>query len=86
MHAAGGMRLADALYLEVAGADPDVNATFIAEAMDTAIAGIVSAVGEVNRRLNLTDRAENDRMVEAALAGFRSRWAVLSTGRGVGTA
>lgn len=86
MHATGGRKLADALFLELAGYDPDLDAQYAEEALDVAMRGMVEAVAEVNQKLGLTNPAENEAATDAAIASFRARWTRLCAGQFGGTA
>lgn len=77
VHRLGGARMAEVLFLDLAGIDPDLHAQITAEAVDTALAGMADAVATLNRRAGITDPQEGEAMVQAALFGFGARWDAL---------
>lgn len=85
LHERGGRRLADCLFLDLAGVDLDVNAEHTIEAIDTALRAMADAVVEFNRRLGVTDEQTNAEMTDAAVGSFLDRWHLLCSGSG-GTA
>lgn len=74
VHRLSGARLAEALFLDLAGLDPDLHTEITTEAVDTALAGMADAVATLNRRTGITDPAEGEAMVQSALFGFSARW------------
>jgi hypothetical protein len=85
LHERGGRRLAECLFLELAGVDLDINAEQTIEAIDTALRGMSDAVIQFNQRLGVTDEQTNAEMTDAAVGSFLDRWHLLCSGSG-GTA
>lgn len=82
LHERGGRRLADTLFLELAGVDLDLHAEHAEEAIDVAIRGMSDAVATFNRRLGVTDDQVTEAMTDAAVVSFLERWSLLCTGSG----
>jgi hypothetical protein len=85
LHTRGGHRLAECLYLELAGVDLDLGGSHVSSTMDIAIAAMLSAVARFNSSVGV-DAVSSDLLADAALQGFNHRWEALCRGVSAGGA
>lgn len=83
VHGASGAKLAQVLYAELAGFDPDVHAQAFAEALDAAMRGMLDVVDGILDAHEIEDPDAREAVADAALKGFSARWRAL-TGRSTG--